>query len=281
MATRDVFSADELAQLRGFPEVGRAELIRFFMLTPGDEEFVRRFRDKRNVLGAAVQLCTLPWLGFVPEDVPSAPAAAVARLSERLGIPVGELRGYGAREQTRSDHLRDVAAYLGWHQVDGPRWKDLEEFLFARAMEHDSPKLLFRLACEYLSSSRLVRPGVVLILERVATARKRARKETWQRVEPMLTGFLRDELDGMLVPDPLLGRTRLAWLGTGPVSSTPAAVKGELEKLAYLRGMDAHTLDLSVLPAEPRRFLAGLGRRLTAQNLARGPFRPLGQTTAS
>jgi hypothetical protein len=28
-------------------------------------------------------------------------------------------------------------------------------------------------------------------------------------------------------------------------------------------------LDLSVLPAERRRFLAGLGRRLTTQNLAR------------
>ena len=81
MATRDVFSADELAQLRGFPEIGRAELIRFFMLTPADEEFVRRFRDKRNVLGAAVQLCTLPWLGFVPDDVPSAPAAAAGRRS--------------------------------------------------------------------------------------------------------------------------------------------------------------------------------------------------------
>ena len=73
----------------------------------------------------------------------------------------------------------------------------------------------------------------------------------------------------MLAVDPVLGRTRLSWLGTGPVSATPAAVKGELEKLAFLRGMDAHTLDLSVLPAERRRFLAGLGRRLTAQNLAR------------
>ncbi len=100
---------------------------------------------------------------------------------------------------------------------------------------------------------------MVLVLEHVATARKRARKETWGRVEPILTGFLRAELDGMLVPDPVLGRTRLAWLGTGPVSSTPA-VKGELEKLAYLRGMAADTLDLSVLPAERRRFLAGLGR---------------------
>ena len=67
----------------------------------------------------------------------------------------------------------------------------------------------------------------------------------------------------------MLGRTRLSWLGAGPVAATPAAVKTELEKLAYLRGMDADTLDLSVLPTERRRFLAGLGRRLTAQNLAR------------
>ena len=269
MATRDVFSEDELAQLRAFPEPACAELIRFFTLTPADEEFVRRFRDRKNVLGAAVQLCTLPWLGFVPDDVAAAPAAAVARLSERLGIPVGELRGYGARGQTRTDHLKAVAAHLSWRQVDGPRWKDLEEFLFARAMEHDSPKLLFRQACEYLSSSRLVRPGAVLILERVATARDRARDETWGRLAPMLTAFRRAELDRLLAVDPVLGRTRLTWLGNGPVAATPAAVKGELEKLAWLRGMDADTLDLSVLPAERRRFLAGLGRRLTVQNLAR------------
>jgi Domain of unknown function (DUF4158) len=83
----------------------------------------------------------------------------VARLSDRLGIPVGEMRGYGGREQTRTGHLRDIAAFLGWRTVDGPRWKDLEEFLLVRAMEHDSLKLLFRQACEYLSSSRVVRPG--------------------------------------------------------------------------------------------------------------------------
>ena len=30
MATQDVFSAEELARLRGFPEINRAELIRYF-----------------------------------------------------------------------------------------------------------------------------------------------------------------------------------------------------------------------------------------------------------
>ena len=46
-------------------------------------------------------------------------------------------------------------------------------------------------------------------------------------------------------------------------------MKIELAKLAYLRRMGAHTLNLSMLPAGRRRFLAGMGRRLTGQALAR------------
>jgi hypothetical protein len=183
VATQDVFSEEELARLWGFPEMNRAELIRYFTLTGADEAFVRRFRTGRNVLGVSVQLCTLPWLGFVPDEMAEAPAAAVGRLSQRLGIAMGELRGYGEREQTRTDHLREVAGYAGWRVMDAAEWKELDEFLFARAMEHDSPKLLFRLACEYLVSSRVIRPGVVLLLRRVAAARARARTETWSRVQ--------------------------------------------------------------------------------------------------
>jgi len=114
-----VFSAEELARLRAFPEINRAELIRYFTLTGADEAFVRQFRTGRNVLGAAVQLRTLPWPGFVPDEVGLALDAVVGRLSQRLGIAMGELRGYGEREQTRTDHLREVAGYAGW-----PCWSD-------------------------------------------------------------------------------------------------------------------------------------------------------------
>jgi TnpA family transposase len=90
-------------------------------------------------------------------------------------------------------------------------------------------------------------------------------------IEPLLNGrkALRDELDGLLVVDPDLGSTTLHWLRTGPTRPSPAAVKAELAKLVFLRGLDAHKIDLSVLPAERRRFLATIGRRSTAQALAR------------
>ena len=103
MATR-VFSDEELAQLRGFPEITRDELIRFFTLTSANRAFVDpgRGRSARDRLGLAVQLCTLPWLGFVPDDVTAAPPAVVTRLAEQLHVDAGALAGYGEREQTRT-----------------------------------------------------------------------------------------------------------------------------------------------------------------------------------
>ena len=53
------------------------------------------------------------------------------------------------------------------------------------------------------------------------------------------------------------------------MDASPTAVKTEVAKPEFLRQMDAHTLDLSVLLAERRRFLVTAGRRMTAQALTR------------
>jgi hypothetical protein len=147
--------------------------------------------------------------------------------------------------------------------------KELDEFLLARALEHDSPTLLFRLACEYLISARVLRPGPGTVIERVAHARAEAQRETFDRLAHEFTGTRCAALDALLVSDSEVGMTRLRWLSTGPVEASPAAVKAEVAKLEFLRGLGADTLDLSVLPAERRRFLATVGRRLTAQALER------------
>jgi hypothetical protein len=141
----------------GFPDIGQGELVRFFTLTPADVAFVasRRGRGPAQGLGLAVQLCTLPWLGFVPDEVRAAPQVAVARLGARLKVDPGVLACYGAREQTRTDHLLAVTDYLGWKSAPaaGAAAKELEEFVACRAMEHDSPSLLCRRAPVHVASS--------------------------------------------------------------------------------------------------------------------------------
>jgi Domain of unknown function (DUF4158) len=134
-----MFSEEQLGQLRSFPDISRDDLIRHFTLTQSDAAFVDpgRGRGPADRLGLAVQLCTLPWLGFVPDEVLSAPQVAVARLAAWLGLDPEAIEGYGHRTHTRSDHLLLVAKYLGWKSAPagGGEMKELEQFLLDRAME--------------------------------------------------------------------------------------------------------------------------------------------------
>ena len=113
-------------------------------------------------------------------------------------------------------------------------------------MEHDSPSLLFTLACEHLKSSRVIRLGAVKLLERVATARAEAGRETYSRVAHLLTPSMMAELDGLLHYDAAVRGTRLKWLTTPPTSDSPDSIKKEIGKLLFARDLGAHTLDLSI-----------------------------------
>ncbi|WP_225993052.1 DUF4158 domain-containing protein [Actinomadura rudentiformis] len=119
-------------------------MARFFTLTPSDVAFIDpgRGRGPADRLGLAVALCTLPWLGFVPDDVASAPRAAITRLAEQLQVDSDAIRSYGRRAKTRTDHVRSAAQYLRWRPAGELELKELDEFLLARAMEHDSPTLV-------------------------------------------------------------------------------------------------------------------------------------------
>ncbi|WSY62503.1 DUF4158 domain-containing protein [Nocardia sp. NBC_00881] len=215
---------------------------------------------------AAYRQIRLTW---TPRAVTTAPPVAVARLAEQLRVDPVEIGAHGKRAKTRTEHVRLAAQYLGWRSAGPLESKELDEFLLARATEHDSPTLLFRLACEYLISARVIWPRPVTVVERVAHAHHQAQTETYDRLAPEFTPERCVELDALLVTDPSLGVSRVRWLSTGPVEASAQAVKAEVEKLGFLRGLGADRLDMSVLPAERQRFLATMGRRLTPQALER------------
>lgn len=173
-----------------------------------------------NLLGLSVQLHTLPWLGFIPDDLAGCPPAALARVAAALGLDpaaAGDLlAGYGAWEdRTRRDHRGEVLARLGWRAAGTGERKALEEFLRERALEQDSPTVLLGLARDWLRAERIVRPPVNAFSRRVGAARDAAQAETYQRLLPQLDPALTARLDALLEHDPHLGTSRLVWLRRG------------------------------------------------------------------
>ena len=131
----------ELSRLSSWPdEIAAEDLVTYFTLTGDDLSWLRTTVRAENRLGAAVQLCALPWLGWIPDDLRPCPEAAVRRLAQHLRLAdkdvLGLLAAYGGWEgRTRRDHRVRVLDRLGWRALGAGDRKQLEGFLLARALD--------------------------------------------------------------------------------------------------------------------------------------------------
>ncbi len=158
---------------------------------------------------------------------------------------------------------------LGFRAAGEAERRELAAWLLERALEHDRPSLLFELAADRLRAGRVARPRVTQLERLVAAVRAEATQETYRRVEHLLDPERRARLDGLLVDDAQLHRSRLSWLRQRAVAITPRAILGELQKLTYLRGVGVEDWDVSALSPNRVKLLGQLAGSSPVQALAR------------
>jgi TnpA family transposase len=104
----------ERDRLSHFPkEISNNDLITYFTLSPADLYQIPPKSASHNRLGFALQLCTLRFLGFSPDEITQTPISVVAYIANQLNVDPTQLNHYGKREHTRTDHLQKIQRYLG------------------------------------------------------------------------------------------------------------------------------------------------------------------------
>ena len=273
MARSILSDAERLAWER-FPQDPDPDVIGvYFTLADGEVDELRRLPTPAGRLATAIAVAAIRWLGFVPAELEHAPSAGVQRLATQLDIDVDELAAYDPPERTAREHRQRAAQLAHFRDVDARDIDDIEDLLVEHALEHDSPLALLRTAAITLRDRQLLRPAISTLERLVASARARAERDTYERLEPVLDAQTRRALDALCVTDVHLGVSRLVWLGREARSASPAQIVGQLEKLAFLRELGAPDWQLGRVSANRRRQLAALVRRSTTAALAGRPDR--------
>jgi hypothetical protein len=263
-----LLSAAERDRANHFPStITEADLIMFLTLSEEDHKQIPVHAGPHACLGFGLELCALRFMGVVPDDLMSAPPEAVTFVARQLAVEPGVLARYTGSAHTRMHHRQTIQAYLGYRRTRRVDMERLAAWLLERALEHETPALLYALACEQLQRERLVRPGVTQLERLVAETRQSAQAETFRRLGPILTEGCQHLLDTLLEVDPTRG-TPLVWLRRPAISNSPRAI---LEKLMFLRATGVEHWPLDALNPNRLKFLAHLARKSSAQALQRAP----------
>lgn len=266
------FTDAERNRLNGFPsEVEYRDLITYFTISETDRTRVPIYSLSHNRLGFTLQFCTLRFMGFVPDDLQSAPSVMIEYLAHQLEVDPMALKEYGSRSQTRTDHYLLVMEYLGYRKMSSDDRETLTFWLTERALEHDKPSLLYELLCKKLRNEKIVRPGVWFLERLISEARQKAQTETMCRMDTILTDECRLVLDNLLKLDSCKNRTPLSWLNRSAISNSPKFILENLEKINFLQQVGIPEWNLDNINPNRLKKLAQTARRSTAQAIERSP----------
>jgi len=263
-------SEAERLRFSSFPDdLSTKDLIGFFTLSPTDLRQIPANASAANRLGFALQLVLLRFLGFHLPELSSVQGEVIDFVASQIDVDSERLGSYGEREQTRSDHQRQIEKYLGYRSATQEDLQLVTGWLTERSLEHDRPILLLQLLCEHLQNERIVRPGLTILEKIVGAAREKAEQEIYRMLAPLLDEFRTQELDKLLKPLEPNRPSPLAWLRNSATSNTPQTILETLTKLDQLQKWEVGKWDLSAVNPNRRKQLAQIGFRSTAQGLVR------------
>jgi len=268
MPRRTLLSPEQRARLFAIPTSPAEMARRHYVLNPEDLTLVQAKRRAFNRLGFAVQLCLLrhPGQGLGPGEQP--PAAVLGFVAGQIGTSPEVFTDYARRDQTRREHAAELQTVLGLRSFRLSDWRDCLRIGAEAAWATDRGEPIVQAILAHLHAERVLIPDAA-VLERIGlAARARARKRTFQALVDGLTDAQQAALDGLLVTDPALRRSRLAWLRDAPEAPAPTNMVALLDRLDWVRAVGIGPERARRIHAVRLTRLVEEGDIMTTQHLA-------------
>lgn len=250
-------------------KISERDLGRYFTLSNEDKAQVLKCRGAHNVVGYALQICSLRMRGKFISDFSSLPSEAVNYVAAQFRIPPFLIFDYPQRQRTRWEHEESVREYLGYRQFDAKAEEDLQEIVLKAALQTDKTHLLVESAIKSLRNSKIILPSISTIERLVGSTRKQANQIIYDTLDRLLTEDQKKALDNLLIVSGSPSKSKFYFLKESPHRATPSAILRELDKIDFIREIGIQNLNFSWINPNKRKYLALLARRYTTTPLQR------------
>jgi TnpA family transposase len=219
------------------PPVTDREVARCYTFSAEDLEWIEARHGASNQLGVAVQMALLRHPGFGWRLGETVPAAVLRFLADQVRVAPSALDDYARRPQTRLTHVRQLHDRLGLRPFNRTDLRHAVQTASAAARSTDKGGPIVEALISELRRQRIILPPAET-LERIGLAgRAQARRNAADDLLASITLSQFERIDQLLINDPTLRKSPLAWLREIPESPSAASMAGIIERLTYVRAI--------------------------------------------
>lgn len=244
MPRRSILSAAERESLLALPD-SKDDLIRHYTFNDTDISIIRQRRGPANRLGFAVQLCYLRFPGVIlgVDELPFPPLLKL--VADQLKVGVESWNEYGQREQTRREHLSELA------------------------MQTDKGIVLASALIGHLRRQSVILPALNAVERASAEAITRANRRIYDALAEPLADAHRRRLDDLLKRRDNGKTTWLAWLRQSPAKPNSRHMLEHIERLKAWQALDLPTGIERLVHQNRLLKIAREGGQMTPADLAK------------
>ena len=270
MPRRTVLTARQRSALFGLP-VDETTLLRHYVLSNEDLNYIDRRRRPRNRLGVALQLCALRYPGRLLQPAEVIPEPMLAFIGAQLGLTGEALLDYAAREETRYEHSAMLQKIYGYRPFAGLSRREFLEWLTDAAEAARTNHGLAETMVTELRRRRIIVPASSTVERICADALVAAERTIVERISGRLDEPARRRLLALLSETVDHGVTRFVWLRQQEPGHNSNAVNRLLDRLDWINELAISSNVTNGIPPHRVGRLRRQGERYYADGCANYP----------
>lgn len=236
MPRRLSLSANDRTSLLTLPQC-EEDRIRYYSFNESDLSLIRQRRGDANRLGFAIQLCLLRFPGCALANDTVVAEAVVEWVARSIQVEANAWTNYGARVETRREHLQELRAYLGLSMFGVSDFRLLVQSLTELAMQTDRGLTLATQALEKLRQRHVILPALPAIERACAAALTLANRRLYRLLVTPLTKQHQHRLDQLLKVKPDSSITWLVWLRQSSLKPNSRYMLEHIERLKTFQSL--------------------------------------------
>jgi len=237
MARRIVLTARQRRILYDLPST-ESDLLRHYVLSDQDIDYIRQRRRPENKLGFALQVCALRYPGRLLQPGEEIPSSLLAFLGAQIGLSGDELLRYGQRTQTKYEHSTSLQTLYGYTKFDLTSNRDFRDWLKDTAEHAKSNEWLAHAIVVKLRSMKIILPAPTTLERLCADELVLAENRVTKRITASLDGSSKKRLLKLLEEHVSGNITRFVWLRQHEVGNNSRVMNNLLDRLELIHDME-------------------------------------------